>query len=137
MKRNLGALAALLAVAGVLVSASPPASAAPAPWTWVRVTQQVSVAPNTNYAERAYCPAGYTAITGGLKLPTGSQLSRRADYRAADGSFWQVNFRNSSSSSGSRRSSPSARGPRTCQSSAIEGSSSPAVAATSTGPSVA
>ncbi len=94
----LGVLAIVLAA--LVVPLGPPASAAPAPWTWKHVERVVSVAPNTNYAERIYCPAGYTAISGGLKLPTGSTLLRRAEFRDFGGAYWEVNFRNDSASSG-------------------------------------
>ena len=97
----LGAL--LLAVTPLVGVPAPTAIAAPAPWTWVRVVEPVSIAPNSYYSIRAICPAGYTAITGGLQLPQSSAIIRGAEYRLYDasGSSWFVAFENFSSSSGS------------------------------------
>ncbi len=91
-----------LVLLGAMVPAVQMAEAAPAPWTWKRVTQGVSVQATTSYAIRALCPSGYTAITGGLQLPLFSTIVTLGQYRQDDasGSGWSVIFRNHSTSTG-------------------------------------
>ncbi|KAA1418840.1 hypothetical protein F0U44_10165 [Nocardioides humilatus] len=95
----------ILALMAVVAPPHPVATAAPAPWQWVRVFSDIAVAPNAYYSIPVYCPAGYTAITGGLELPTLSRLQRNAEYRLEDsgGSAWFVSFENFSGSSGTAR----------------------------------
>ena len=90
LMRSLAALAVVLV--GVALPSPPPAAAAPAPWTWARVVEPVSVTPHSYYSIRAVCPAGFTAVTGGLSLPFGSHVYRNAEYRMDDasGSGWFV-----------------------------------------------
>lgn len=94
----LGAL--LLAIAAILVPATPTptANSAPAPWHWVRVRDYVHVDPHGYYSIREFCPNGYTAITGGLQLPIHSRVQRGDEYRFDDGSgsSWFVTFENTS-----------------------------------------
>ena len=80
-----------------------PADAAAAPWTWTRAAVPVSIAPHGYYSVRAFCPGGYSAITGGLDVPIGSEVYRNAEYRWDDGSgsSWFVALENPSNSSGS------------------------------------
>lgn len=94
--------AVALGLAAAVLPAMPAAEAAVAPWTWQRVTKAVSVQPTTSYAERALCPTGFTAVTGGLQLPSLSTLITQGQYRSDDGSGsgWTVLFRNNSASSG-------------------------------------
>lgn len=93
---------AVLGLVATLLPLQPAAQAAVAPWTWKRVTLPVSVQPTTSYAIRATCPAGYTAITGGLLLPITSNVYTLGQYRQDDatGSGWSVIFRNTSTSTG-------------------------------------
>jgi hypothetical protein len=91
---------AIAALAASLLPATPAAQASAAPWTWKHVTNTVSVAATTSYTVTATCPAGFTAITGGLQVPFQSQLSPMGEYRSWDGTGWTVLFRNTSTSTG-------------------------------------
>src|SRR5439155_10368906 len=93
-----GALA--LAVTGTTLQAAP-GTAQPAPWTWTRHVEPVSVAPHGFYSVRSFCPPGFTAVTGGLSLPQYARVHRNAEYRWDDGagSSWFVAFENESDSS--------------------------------------
>ena len=97
--RSLTALGALvLAMVTVAVPATPSAVAAHAPWTWVRVTQQVGIPGNSYVSVEALCPVGYTAITGGLDISVESTrlVTKQAEYRAeANGrSSWFMSLEN-------------------------------------------
>ena len=91
-----------VAVAGMTLQAAP-ASAAPAPWTWTRVVVPVAIDPYGFYSIRAFCPSGFTAITGGLDVPLSSEVYRNAEYRLDDesGSSWFIALENPSGTSGS------------------------------------
>lgn len=95
MRRLFAALGALILA---LVTAAPPAAeAAPAPWRWVRVVDPVQVAPHGYYSIREYCPSGYKAVTGGLRLAPGApDVRRNAEFRFDDetGSSWFIAFEN-------------------------------------------
>ncbi len=98
--RGLGALS--FAVAGATLPAVT-AAAGPAPWTWARVVVPVAIDPHGYYSVRAFCPGGFTAVTGGLSVPEYSEVYRNAEYRWDDGSgsSWFVALENPSNSSGS------------------------------------
>jgi hypothetical protein len=98
--RGLGALS--FAVAGVTLQ-TVPAAAGPAPWTWERVVVPVAIDPHGYYSVRAFCPSGFTAVTGGLSVPQYSSVYPNAEYRLDDGSgsSWFVALENPSNSSGS------------------------------------
>ena len=103
VKRRVGLLAAVIVgLVAAALPAVPTADAAVAPWTWTRVTQSAFVAATSSYSVRAVCPAGYTAITGGLQLPALSTLITQGQYRSDEGgtSGWTVLFRNNSASTG-------------------------------------